>query len=135
MKLSILGNYGPYPAPGGACSGYLLESASARVLIECGTGVLAELQSHAALAQLDAIILSHLHYDHMSDLLPMQYALQFNPREPICLIAPETPANIHALLDAPAYALCGMHAVQIGDIRFSFQPVRHPVESWALRAE
>ena len=45
MRLTILGNNGPYPAPGGACSGYLVESDSGntRILIDCGTGVLASL--------------------------------------------------------------------------------------------
>ena len=28
MKLTILGNNGPYPCAGGACSGYLLSSDS-----------------------------------------------------------------------------------------------------------
>ena len=135
MKLTILGNYGPYPAPNGACSGYLLESSAARVLIECGTGTLAQLQRYTALARLDAVILSHLHYDHMSDLLPMQYALQFNPREPLMLLAPDSPENVRALLDVPCYALSAMQAIQLGDMRFSFHLVKHPWESWALRAE
>ena len=82
MILKILGNNGPYPAPGGACSGYLLssDSGNTRILIDCGTGVLNRLLGECSLDALDAVILSHLHYDHMSDMLPMQYALQFNPR-------------------------------------------------------
>ena len=45
MKLTVLGNNGPYPAAGGACSGYLLSSDSkhTNVLIECGCGTLANL--------------------------------------------------------------------------------------------
>ena len=48
MKLTILGNRGPYPTPNGACSGYLLESEKTHILIECGTGVLAKMQHHIA---------------------------------------------------------------------------------------
>ncbi|MDF2532829.1 MAG: hypothetical protein K0Q65_2410, partial [Clostridia bacterium] len=33
MKLTVLGNYGPYPKAGCACSGFLLTSDSAKVLI------------------------------------------------------------------------------------------------------
>ena len=82
MRLTILGNNGPYPAPGGACSGYLLESDSGRtsLLLDCGPGVLAQLTQRVAVEDLDAIALSHLHYDHMSDMLPLHYALQFHPR-------------------------------------------------------
>ena len=32
MKLTILGNNGPYPAAGGACSGYLLRAGNTCVL-------------------------------------------------------------------------------------------------------
>ena len=135
MKLTILGNRGPYPTPNGACSGYLLESEKTHILIECGTGVLAKMQHHIAFSQLDAVILSHLHYDHMSDMLPMQYALQFNPRDRLRVYAPETPANVRALLDVPCYVLRGMEDKQIGDMQIRYFPVRHPVESWAMRIE
>ena len=81
------------------------------------------------------MILSHLHYDHMSDMLPMQYALQFNPRDRLRVYAPETPANVRALLDVPCYVLRGMEDRQIGDMRIRYFPVRHPVESWAMRIE
>lgn len=137
MKLTILGNNGPYPSIGGACSGYLLSSDSGKtkVLLDCGTGVLANLSKHTCVDQLNAVILSHLHFDHMSDMLPMQYALQFNPRtEPLPVFAPQTPASVRALLDVPAYALKPMEEMQIGEISFSFHPVRHPVETFALRA-
>ena len=76
MKLTVLGCNGPYPEPGGACSGYLLENGATRVLIDCGTGVLARLTAIMPPEKLDAVILSHLHYDHMSDMLPMIYKLQ-----------------------------------------------------------
>jgi len=108
MKLTILGNNGPYPAPGGACSGYLLESDSGetRLLIDCGTGVLANLLAVCPPKALSAVILSHLHYDHMSDMLPMQYALQFSSRvKSLPVFAPEAPGIVRALMDVPAYDL------------------------------
>lgn len=137
MKLTILGNNGPYPCAGGACSGYLLsdDSDSTHVLLDCGTGVLANLSAHISIDALDAVILTHLHFDHMSDLLPMQYALQFNPRpQPLPVYAPQNPTQIRALLDVPAYALNPMSETTIGKISFCFFPVRHPVECFALRA-
>ena len=136
MKLTILGNNGPFPGAGGACSGYLLSSESTRILIECGTGTLANLTRHIHFDDLDAIVLSHLHFDHMSDALPMQYVLQFHPHEGgLMLLAPKTPEKVRALLDAPCYKLMDMQDTQIGDIRLSFMPVRHPVETYAIRAE
>ena len=65
MILKILGNNGPYPAPGGACSGYLLtsDSGNTRLLIDCGTGVLNRLLDECPPKDLDAVVLSHLHYE------------------------------------------------------------------------
>lgn len=138
MKLTILGNNGPYPVSGGACSGYLLSSNSGKtnVLIEFGTGVLAALPRHISFDVLDAVILSHLHFDHMSDILPMQYALQFHPRKSaLPVYAPASPAHVRTLLNAPCYDARDIADMQIGEIRFRFCPVRHPVETYALRAE
>ena len=138
MKLTILGNNGPYPAPGGACSGYLLESDSGdtTILIDCGTGVLANLMAADALDRLDAVVLSHLHNDHMSDLLPMQYAIQFHPRKhPLPVYAPQTPEQIRAALDAPCYDLWLCTDVTIGEMKLSFNPARHPVETNAIAVE
>ena len=73
MKLTVLGCNGPYPAPGGACSGYLLQEGDTGVLRDCGAGVLAQLEKHMPPQNLTAIVLSHLHYDHMSDMLPLIY--------------------------------------------------------------
>ncbi|MBQ8506969.1 MAG: MBL fold metallo-hydrolase [Clostridia bacterium] len=137
MKLKVLGNNGPYPSVGGACSAYLLtsDSGNTRLLIECGTGMLSMLQREASFDSLSAVILSHLHFDHMSDILPMQYALQFHPRSPLPVYAPRTPENVRALLNAPCYAPQDISDAQIGEMKISVCPVRHPVETYALRIE
>lgn len=136
MKLKVIGRNGPYPSAGSACSGYLLESASAKILIDCGTGILARLAAHCGFDDLDAVILSHLHYDHMSDLLPMIYAIQFHPRKaPLPVYLPESPEQVRSLLDVPCYELREMTNCEIGDLALSFLPVRHPVQTFALRAE
>ena len=135
MKLKILGNNGPFPAPGGACSGYLLSSDSGKthILFDCGPGVLSRLMETMSPADLDAVILTHLHFDHMSDVLPMQYALQFNPRQrPLPVYAPTTPEPVRALLECPYYDLWEPEDATVGEMRISFTPARHPVETYAV---
>ena len=135
MKLQILGNNGPYPTPGGACSGYLLtsDSGDTRILIDCGTGVLNRLLDACSLDKLDAVVLSHLHYDHMSDMLPLQYALQLNPRStPLPVYAPAEPEGVYALLDCPYFDLWPAEDVTVGEMRVSFTPARHPVPTNAV---
>lgn len=135
MILKILGNNGPYPAPGGACSGYLLSSDSGdtRLLIDCGTGVLCRLMDECPPEALDAVVLSHLHFDHMSDMLPMRYALQFRPRtKPLPVYAPEAPEGVRALLECPQFDLWPAEDVTVGEMRLSFTPARHPVPTNAV---
>ena len=138
MKLKILGNNGPYPSAGGACSGYLLtsDSGDTNILIDCGTGVLARLMEDGQLDALDAVVLTHLHFDHMSDMLPMQYALQFRPRtRPLPVYAPGTPESVRALLECPQFDLWLPEDITIGEMRVTLTPARHPVETNAVRVE
>ena len=131
MKLTVLGCNGPYPAPGGACSGYLLEAENTRVLLDCGTGTLAALTARMAPEKLDAVVLSHLHYDHMSDMLPLIYRMQGKGRLPV--YAPQAPAEVRALL-AGAFDLYDLeHAERIGALTLNALPVRHPVPCFAVR--
>jgi ribonuclease BN (tRNA processing enzyme) len=68
VRLVVLGCSGGYPGPGRACSGYLLETASARLWIDAGSGTFAELQRHCSPEDVSAIVVTHLHADHWTDL-------------------------------------------------------------------
>ena len=131
MKLTVLGCNGPYPAAGGACSGYLLEAASARVLLDCGTGTLAALTALMPPEELDAVVLSHLHYDHMSDMLPLIYRMQGKGR--LRVYAPQAPAEVCALLSGAFDVRDLEHAEHAGTLTLSVLPVRHPVPCFAVR--
>ncbi|MBK5244372.1 MAG: hypothetical protein JJE18_04980 [Eubacteriaceae bacterium] len=54
MKLTVLGNTGPFPAPGGACSGYLFESNGSRIILDFGSGVMANLQKYQSVSDKEA---------------------------------------------------------------------------------
>lgn len=138
MRLTILGNNGPFPGAKGACSGYLLESDSreTRLLIECGSGVLGRLFSILPPRDLTGIVLSHLHFDHMSDMLPMQYALQKQPPlRNLPVFAPESPAQTRALLDCPWMDLLPAKDAVLGEMALRFIPAIHPVEGVCLAVE
>ncbi|MBZ4687302.1 MAG: hypothetical protein PWQ96_184 [Clostridia bacterium] len=75
MKLTVLGNWSPYPAADGACSGYLIEGDGTKILLECGNGIVGKLHKHCKAWDLDAVIVSHLHADHCGDLAPLRYAI------------------------------------------------------------
>ena len=43
MRLTILGMNGPFPAPGGATSGYFLAAGATNIALDLGCGTLARL--------------------------------------------------------------------------------------------
>lgn len=75
MKITVLGCWGAYPEKEEATAGYLLETDQHHILIDCGSGVLAQLFKYISVDALDAVILSHYHHDHVADLGCLQYAV------------------------------------------------------------
>ena len=60
MELTVLGCSGSYGAPGGgACSGYLLQTDTTRVWVDCGNGTFGHLQEHLQVEDLTAVVLTH----------------------------------------------------------------------------
>ncbi len=75
MQLTILGCRGGMPADGQPSSGYLVETAGARLLIDCGPGIAVALSAVVPPSSLDAVVISHFHSDHCYDLLPIGKSL------------------------------------------------------------
>ena len=73
MQLTILGRSPASPNPGEACAGYLVEGGGGRVLVDIGPGVVAQLLRRHHPDELDAVVVSHLHADHMLDLVTLRY--------------------------------------------------------------
>ncbi|MDW7740355.1 MAG: MBL fold metallo-hydrolase [Bacillota bacterium] len=144
MQLTVLGCYGPYPKAGAACSGYLLQMEGTNLLLDCGNGVLSRLQEWIAFHTLDAVILSHLHADHISDLMIMRYGLEmaFNEglrKEPLPLFAPGEPESEYARLPYKhAYEVVNLGELQkvtIGPFSVITGFGVHAVPSLAVRIE
>ena len=70
LRLEIIGCSGAAPEPGGACSCYLVRGGGVAILLDCGPGALPRLATRLAPEAVDAIFLSHMHQDHILDLLP-----------------------------------------------------------------
>lgn len=74
MRLTVLGRSPARPNAGEACAGYLVEGGGARLLLDVGPGVFAQLLRRAEPTDLDAVVVSHMHTDHFLDLVTMRYA-------------------------------------------------------------
>jgi len=112
VRLTILGGRGAWPGAGEACSGYLVEHDGLRLLIDPGYSVLPQLLRHVAAEEVDAVLISHGHPDHCSDLNPLLRARWLRDDPPAALPVHALPGATDAVLalDRPgmlddAYAL------------------------------
>ena len=78
MRLTVIGCSPAWANPGGAQSGYLVEG-SGRLLVDCGPGVLSRLREKEAWPRIDAIAISHLHLDHVADLVAWLWGARVGP--------------------------------------------------------
>lgn len=142
MKVTVLGNYGPYPRAKGACSGYLVESEQTKILIDCGSGTLSRLQQIMEnLGDLDIIILTHFHSDHISDALVLKYAIGFGRMNgkishPIPLYTPATPKeylNKLQFKDAFERKIITDHLKwNYKDVEILFRKMNHSIECYGV---
>ena len=73
MQLTVLGCWAPYPAPGGACSGYLVQHGETSIMLEAGNGSFSRLCKFMDLNHLAAVIVTHWHPDHYVDLFCIRH--------------------------------------------------------------
>lgn len=147
FRLTILGKSPSWQDRDGACSGYLLELPALSLLMDCGNGVFAKLRRHHDYERVDAVILSHLHADHVLDLVPFAYALRFGPRlrsdRPLLHAPPGARTALRRLCGAwgsetlieDAFELREYDpsgALELDGVRVRFQPVPHYVPAYAL---
>ena len=145
LAVTILGCSGTYAGPGGACSGYLFQSETTNVWLDCGPGTLANLQRHIDLVDLHGIVCTHSHPDHWAELPVVANALRygvdrFDAELPLVWTAetalmfsavshrPPEPTFVSTVVDRDS-------RVTIGDIDLSFSQTDHPVETLAVRAD
>ena len=140
MRLTILGMNGPFPAPGGATSGYFLQAGESHIALDMGCGVLSRLTALTPPEELTAVLLSHWHFDHSADVLPLIYRLAACAKAPVHIYAP-------ADADSPVRKIvqdCGelvLHDVapgetfRVGDAQVTAFAARHPVPAVMYRIQ
>lgn len=77
--LTVLGCDGSWPGPGGASSGYVVEAGDTAILLDAGSGTFSQLQKWGDPGRLAAVILTHAHPDHWTDLEPLATWAGYGP--------------------------------------------------------
>ena len=137
MELHVLGMNGPFPEPGGATSGYLLVSGETRVCLDLGSGTLQRLTARMAPESLTALVFSHWHYDHTSDVLPLLYRLQATGSVLQVWGPADEASPIRAILEKdPGVELRTIapgNTVEVGEVKLTAFSAAHPVPALMYR--
>ena len=131
MRITVLGKSPAWQDAGGACSGYLVEADGMCVLLDCGCGVFGKLRKHREYWEVDAVVVSHMHADHILDLVPYASALTYAPRQQPVPVGghPGTDSPARPQLIAPAGAGEAFRRVCSG----AGMPAEHVERAFALK--
>jgi len=143
FKITTIGWWGAYPDANEASSGYLIKSEDYSVLIDCGSGVLSRLQNYIALQDLDAVVLSHYHWDHVADIGCLQYAariaMDLGRREnPLPIYGHAEDDNLKGLTYlqySQGHAIDTRTPLRLGNLSFRFGRNVHPDPCFSMRVE
>jgi ribonuclease BN (tRNA processing enzyme) len=138
----VIGFWGGYPAAGDATSGYLFEKDGFKLLVDCGSGIVSQLQKYIQLKDLNAVVLSHYHHDHIADIGPLQYGMLIQTilkkrEEPLPIYGHmEDKAGYARLSHEPytvGYAYDRDKTLNVSPFSIAFLKTNHPVPCYAMR--
>jgi ribonuclease BN (tRNA processing enzyme) len=140
LTVTILGCDGSYPGPGGACSGYLVNSEGYHLWIDCGVGSLAAIQLHIPIEEIDAVVITHEHPDHWGDLEHLGVACRWMiERSPLPVYAQDGLASMFRIRGAVEafdwHLLDETSEIDLGPMGLSFSRTDHPVPTLAVRVD
>jgi ribonuclease BN (tRNA processing enzyme) len=153
LSLTVIGGAAAWPNPGQGCSSYLVRSAATSIVVDCGPDTVQELRKHVDYRSVSAIVISHCHSDHMLDLVPYRYGLQYGPNRPSDRITVWLPQGGIQRLEALASAISNQDesasdfwrgvfdlreydadaGIGVGDVRIEFARTQHFVPCFAMR--
>lgn len=152
MELVVLGTGAAYPGPHQACSGYMVRDGQTGLLLDCGNGIVSRLQEAGEMVNLTALVLSHIHADHLLDIFPLFYSRVYAkgkscPRLPLYLPPGEIDrfAKIaEALRVEPnkvfqeAFDVAEYNpdaGLNIDNLRLAFVRNEHPIPTYAIKVD
>jgi ribonuclease BN (tRNA processing enzyme) len=134
--LTVLGCDGSYPGPGGAASGYLVRAGATTIWLDAGPGTFANLQRVAEPGSVDAVVLSHEHPDHWTDLESFAVWRRFARAGPVPVLAPPGLRQRSFYAEDPVLAWTEVEPaarIVVGDLVCSFVAADHGPPTVAVR--
>lgn len=140
VTVTVLGCDASYPSPGGACSGYLVQSGSTSLWMDAGTGTMANLSKVIDIDTLDGIVISHAHPDHWTDLLVYHHLIKYYRQRSVPVWSPTRVLELLEAVNGEAppldwHVIDETSTAKVGGISLSFSRTDHGPETLAIRAE
>lgn len=156
MKLTVVGCSGSMSGPTSAASCYMIQARGISddgvprvftVVLDLGPGAFGQLMNHVDPRDVDLVVLSHLHADHMADMIGYHVFRRWYPTGalgPVDVLAPcDAVDRVRGVggdgpeedfsADFTFRPFDSNPVVEVGPIRIEAFPVLHPVEAWAVR--
>ncbi len=147
LRLTVLGCSTAAPHPATPTAGYLVEWDKTAILLDCGQGVIRNLQKVLDPHDLAAIVIGHMHADHYLDIVGLRYLYPWGEPAPVPLpiyLPPGGRARVDALAVAVSERVGFFDAaftaveydpdaaLEIGELRLRFVRGRHYVPAWGV---
>lgn len=140
MEVTVLGFWGGFPHNNEGTTSYLVQSAGFSLLLDAGSTTLVQLEKLMDPLELDAVILTHYHHDHIADLGVLQYLRQLKSNQPVSVLPiyghkeDEFHFNSLTLSGVSKGIEYQAHDIlELGPFSISFLKTIHPVPCYAMR--
>jgi len=147
LRLTVLGCSTAAPHPVTPTAGFLVEWDTTAILLDCGQGVIRNLQRVLDPHDLSGIVIGHMHADHYLDIVGLRYLYPWGEPSPVPLPV-HLPPGGRARLDALSKAVSERDGffdaafdakeydpdteLSIGQLRLRFVRGRHYVPAWGV---
>lgn len=146
MQLTVLGSSGGCASPGNPASGYLVTHDDTTIWCDAGSGTFMALMEIVDPAEIDAVVISHVHTDHCADLVAFYGYMAYGPSGmiPVPVFLPDGAVEPiasfvraegeHVFYQALDFRTVGDgDEATIGTIMMKFASTHHPVPTIATR--
>ncbi|MCL3776756.1 MULTISPECIES: MBL fold metallo-hydrolase [unclassified Actinomyces] len=158
MKLTVIGCTGSMSGPASAASSYLVQATGAgqdgeeliySVVLDLGPGSMGQMLRYLDPADLDALLISHCHADHMVDMVGMHVYRRWHPAgalRPVLTVGPSellhrlngvdgTPETETYATEFDFRTAVPGESFQVGPMTITPYTALHPVEAYGYRIE
>ena len=144
MNVRVLGKYGRFPVKDAGTSSFLMTADDTQIVLDMGCSSLSRIMKYTLIEKITAVVLSHLHGDHIADFKAFTYMINILKSEGrlsrnIKIFLPQTPSHIYNdLINTKGLEFIVINDglnISIDNVNAIFYKMSHPVETYGVRLE